>query len=104
MGRYEPDWAQWRSISGGIPKDGHEATLDLSLDANRKITSVTGISNNDTGNTWMLEAQLSDGSSWGPHGPRFLDDDNSERPSPSSPPLVLSHLSGDTTHRAWILR
>ena len=57
----------------------------------------------------MLQAELSDGSRWGPYGLSQLDDDfdedDNERPSPSfSAPLVLSHLSGDTTYNAWIIR
>ena len=102
--RYGPDWAQWREISGEFsPEAGNEATLDLGLDANRKITSVTGNSRNDIGSTWMLQAQLSD-STWGPHGDSRVEDGFSERPSPSSAQLVLSHLSGDETEGAWILR
>ena len=31
--RYGPDWAQWREINGGSPKDGNEATLNLNMDA-----------------------------------------------------------------------
>ena len=99
--RYGPDWAQWRKISVYSPKDGNEATLNLSLNANLKITSLTGNSNNNNGDTWMLKAQLSDGSTWGLGYARA---DTSERPSPSSPPLVLSYLSGDETLRAYILR
>ena len=102
--RYGPDWAQWRKLNGLTPKAGNEATLDLGLDANRKITSVTGISNNSIGDTYMLQAQHPDGSTWGPHGPTQLYDDCSERPSPSSIPMILSHLSGDTTDNAYILR
>ena len=101
--RYGPDWAQWRQVNSFTPKDGNEATLDLGLDANRKITSVTGISDNGNGWTYMLQAQVSDGSTWG-HGTSGLNYDRSERPSPSSAPLLLSHLSGDTTGSAWILR
>ena len=101
--RYGPDWAQWRAISWKSPMAGNEATLDLGLDANRKITSVTGNSRNEYGDTWMLQAQ-SDGAAWGPHGLSQLDINRSERPSPSSPQLVLSHLSGDTTPDAYILR
>ena len=100
--RYGPDWAQSREITSQSPKAGNEATLDLGLDANQKITSVTGISNNFDGRTYMLQAQLSD---WGPHGTSGVDAKyQSERPSPSSPQLVLSHLSGDTTFNAYILR
>ena len=102
--RYGPDWAQWRTINGYSPKDGNEATLDLGLDAYWKITAVTGISGNNTGFTYMLNTEQSDGSTWGPHGPSHLDAYRSERPSQSSPPVVLSHLSGDTTRYAWILR
>ena len=102
--RYGPDWAQERGINYGSPKAGNEATLDLSLDANLKITSVTGISDNDDGWTYMLQAQVSHGATFGPHGDSQLDAYRSERPSPSSPALVLSHLSGDTTYKAWILR
>ena len=102
--RYGPDWAPWRKINSASPKDGNEATLDLGLDANLKITSVTGISNNDDGSTWMLKARLTDGATWGPHGDSELYESVSEHPSPSSPLLVLSHLSGDTTHNAWIVR
>ena len=69
-----------------------------------KITSLTGHSENDYGHTWMLKAQLSDGMSWGPQGLTKLDAGESERPSPSSPPLALSHLSGDTTSDNYILR
>ena len=101
--RYGEDWAQWREISGFPPKSGNEATLDLGLDANLKITSVNGNSDNRDGGTWMLKAGVSDGSSWS-HGRSPLHEDSSERPSPSSPPLVLSHLSGDTTYAAYILR
>ena len=103
--RYGPDWAQWRQIRRSSPEDGNEATLDLGLDANLKITSVTGNCFNMTGSTWMLKAELSDGSSWGPHqGTTQVDAGDSERPSPASPPLFLSHLSGDTTYHAYILR
>ena len=102
--RYGPDWAQSREINSYSPIDGNEETLDLGLDANRKITSVTGISDNEYGGTRMLQAQVSDESTWGPHGPSRLDDGRSERPSPSSPQLVLSYLSGDTTQYAYILR
>ena len=102
--RYGPDWAPWREINSLSPKIGNEATLDLGLDANLKITAVTGNTYNKHGNTWMLEAQLSDGSSWGPHGTTDLDPGESKRPSPSSAPLVLSHLSGDTTRNTKILR
>ena len=101
--RYGSNWAPWRQISNHSPKDGNEATLDLGLDANLKITSLTGISYNQYGSTCMLKARLSDGATWGPHGPGELSDGWSKRPSPSSPPLVLSHLSGDGTG-AWILR
>ena len=102
--RYGPDWAPWREICPGSSENGNEATLNLGLDAKLKITSVTGNSYNDEGPTYMLKAQLSDGAIWGPHGPRGLDEGDSERSSPSYPSLVLSHLSGDTTHRAWMLR
>ena len=102
--RYGPEWAQWRKISYASLEPGNEETLDLGLNANRKITSVTGNSLNDDGFTFMLRADLSDGSSWGPHGSSKVDAYISERPSPSSPPMVLSHLSGDTTPEAWILR
>ena len=101
--RYGPDWAQWREINGGSPKAGNEVTLDLGLDANRKITSLTGTSVKFDGSTWMLEAELGDGSSWGPQGSSKLFQDSSKRPSPSSP-LVLSHLSGDTTRHAYVIR
>ena len=88
--RYGLEWARWRQINGGYPKDGNEETFDLGLDANLKITSVTGFSNNISGNTSMLQARLSDGATWGPHGRCGQDADDSEHPSPSSPPLVLS--------------
>ena len=102
--RYGPDWAQSRGISR-LALAGNEETLDPGLDANLKITSVTGISGNNSGNTRMLKAQLSEyGSSWGPLGDSRLGGGRSERPSPSSPPMVLSHLSGDTTSNARILR
>ena len=102
--RYGPDWAKSREISSQYPVAGNEATLDLGLDANRKITSVTGISSNSYGYTYMLQAQVSDGSTFGPHGRSQLDAYRSNRPSPSSAQLVLSHLSGDTTRNAYILR
>ena len=95
------DWTEWRDIASTSPNPyPNEATLD----AKRKITPVTGISGNNFGWTSMLKAQLSDGSSWGPHGTTKLDPDDSERPSPSSPPLVLSHLSGDATKDRPIIR
>ena len=106
--RYGPDWAQWRQINGHYPDDVNEATIDLGLDAKLKITSLTGDCLNNKGQTMMLEAQLSDGTIWGPHGHIYTTKSDaspsSQRPSPSSPPLVLSHLSGDETHDAWILR
>ena len=103
--RYGREWAAWREINSLSPKAGNEATLDLGLDANRKkITSVTGISHNDWGYTYGLKAAVSDGSSWA-HGESRPADDESERPSPStSGRLQLSHLSGDTTKYAYILR
>ena len=84
--------------------DGTEATLDLGLNANLKITSLTGNSSNVTGDTYMLQAKLSTGVSWGPHGNEKPSEETSARPSPFSPPLVLSHLSGDETSGARILR
>ena len=102
--RYGPHWAPWRDISSEFPKDGNKATLDLGLDANLKITSVTGNSHNQSGNTLTLQARLSDGASWGSHSDSGLIAGRSERPSPSSPPLVLSHLSGDEADDAWIVR
>ena len=102
--RYGPDWAPPRQINWHPPKDGNEVTLDLGLDANLKITSVTGNSYNPGGNAYMLKCELSDGGSWGPYGTIKVSDDESERPSPSSPTMVLSHLSGDTTYNAFILR
>ena len=124
--RYGPKWAQWREISPndslrefawleadlssgvGLPRseldDGTEATLDLGLNANLKITSLIGHSSNDTGDTFMLQAKLSNGASWGSHGNEKPSEETSARPSPFSPPLVLSHLSGDETSGARILR
>ena len=102
--RYGQNWARWRQINGGYPKDGNEATLDLGLDANLKITSVTGTSNNIDGDTSMLQARLSDGATWGPHGVQHRELDGqseSERPSPSFFPLILSHMSGDESTLAW---
>ena len=91
---------------GGLLKsiDGTEATLDLGLDANLKITSLTGHSSNETGDTHMLQAKLSNGANWGPHGNEMPSEETSARPSPYSPPLVLSHLSGDETSGARIIR
>ena len=103
--RYGREWAEWKVISVFSPKAGNEATLDLGQDANRKkITSVTGISGNKYGDTYRLEAAVSDGSSWA-HGRSQPNEIFSERPSPStSGRLELSHLSGDTTYNAYILR
>ena len=102
--RYGSDWAQWRLISNISLKDDNKATLDLGLDANLKITSVTGNSDDRYGTTYMLKCEMSDGGSWGPYGTIKVNDDESGRPSPSSPSMVLSHLSGDTTYNAFILR
>ena len=102
--RYGPNKERWREINGGYRKNGNNATLDLGLDGNLKITSLTGFSDNQYGETWILQARLSDGATWGPHGDSVLYEGVSERPSPSSPPLVLSHLSGDDIIGAWILR
>ena len=53
----------------------------------------------------MLQAQHSNGSTtWGPYGTSRLNASRSERPSPSSPQLLLSHLSGDATNQAHIIR
>ena len=62
--RYGPDWAQWREINNRIPEEGSEKTLDLGLDANLKITSVTGYSDKNDQDTIMLNVQMSDGTSW----------------------------------------
>ena len=101
------EWLE-SDLSSGVglprPEDGTEATLDLGLDAKLKITSLTGHSSNDTGDTFMLEAKMSNGSSWGPQGNEKPGEETSFRPSPFSPPLVLSHLSGDETSGARILR
>ena len=52
------------------------------------------ITKDPSGATFMLRAELSDGTSWGPHGDSYpVYHDESERPSPSFPPMVLSHLS-----------
>ena len=66
--RYGPVWAQWRVISGASEDSGNKATLDLGLDETLKITSLTGNSHNEYGFTSMLKVELSDGTSWGPHG------------------------------------
>ena len=103
--RYGPNWARDRGINCGYRKNGNNATLDLGLDANLKITSLTGFSDSNIGETcWILQAKLSNGATWGPHGPSELYESESERPSPSSPPLVLSHLSGDESYGARIIR
>ena len=103
--RYGSDWERWRTINDYSPTDGNEATLDLALDGLLKITSVTGSARNEDGNIFMLKCELTSGPSWGPHGESSLDPGESERPSPASPPpLVLAHLSGDTTLGARILR
>ena len=98
--RYGAKWAPWRQISTYTPKNDNEASIDLGRKANLKITSVTGASLNNNGNTLVLKADRSDGFIWGPHG--SIGDrgaGKSKRPSPSSPPLVLSHLSGDSRLR-----
>ena len=107
--RYGPNWGQWRVIARFPPEDGNEATLDLGLDASLKITSVTGISYNEDGFTSdgevnMFRATLSDGTIWGPHGKGDLRTGETQRPSPSSPPMALTHLSGDETEHKKILR
>ena len=117
--RYGTKWAQWReigqndslrelewleaSLAAGV-EDGAEETLDLGFDARLQITSVTGTSLNSTGDTCLLKAKLSNGVNWGPHGDKTPSDELSKRPSPYFPPLVLSHLSGDETSGARILR
>ena len=117
--RYGTKWAQWReigqndslrelewleaSLAAGV-EDGTEETLDLGFDARLQITSVTGTSLNSTGDTCLLKAKLSNGVNWGPHGDKTPSDELSKRPSPYFPPLVLSHLSGDETSGARILR
>ena len=108
------NWENWNwrriKINHSDPESRHldepEEILYLDLDANQKITSVTGNCDNETGTIWMLQAKLSDGSTWewGPFEDTKLNSHRSERPSPSSPPLVLSHLSGDETDDAHILR
>ena len=85
------------------PKSGNETMLEFGLDDQRTVTVVTGISTNQMGNTWMVKATMSDGEEW-TAGRRSEPDSTSWRPSPSSTPLVLSHLSGNTTEGAWILR
>ena len=80
------------------------ATLEFGLDDQRTVTAVTGISNNEYGYTWMVKATMSDGEEWTAGRQSEPESYQSLRPSPSSTPLVLSHLSGNTTLGAWILR
>ena len=76
----------------------------LGFDARLQITSVTGTSLNNTGDTCLLKAKLSNGANWGPHGDKTPSDELTKHPSPYFPPLALSHLSGDETSGARILR
>ena len=101
--RYGLHWADWHSINDVAPNTTSEVTLDLSLSGNRAITAVSGVSDNKEGDTYSLEIKTSDGATWGPHGDHKQVLGRSERPSPSSP-LVLSHLSGDETLSAHIIR
>ena len=78
--------------------------MEFELDGQRTVTAVTGISNNDDGNTWMVKATMSDGEEWTAGSQREPNSGFSLRPSPSSTPLVLSHLSGNITKYARILR
>jgi len=103
--RYGSQWAGgWRGINWWNPESGNEVTLEFGLDGQRTVTAVTGISNNDDGNTWMVKATMSDGEEWTAGSQREPNSGFSLRPSPSSTPLVLSHLSGNITKYARILR
>ena len=86
------------------PQSGNEATLEFGLDDQRTVTAVTGISTNNYGNTLMFKTTMSDGEEWTAGDQSEPNSVESWRPSPSSTPLVLSHLSGNTTGGAWILR
>ena len=81
------------------------ATLEFGLDDQRTVTAVTGISRNENGPTMMFKAIMSDGDEWTASRQIEPKPSQSLRPSPSSTcPLVLSHLSGNTTYNAYILR
>ena len=74
------------------------------MDDQRTVTAVTGISYNKDGNTYVFKATMSDGEEWRAGSRRMPFTSESLRPSPSSTPLALSHLSGNTTDGALILR
>ena len=103
--RYGSQWAvMWRIISQYTPKYGNETTLEFGLDDQRTVTAVTGISRNENGNTGMVKATMSDGEEWTAGIQSKPHSGASWRPSPSSTPLVLSHLSGNINPLSRILR
>ena len=82
------------------PNTSSEVTLDLGT---RAVTAVSGVCDNKEGDTYSLQIKTSDGAVWGPNGDNKQVLGRSERASPSSP-LFLSHISGDETPSAHIIR
>ena len=62
--RYNNVWSDWRATSTNIA--GPEQTLDLAT--GEDITSISGYSWDDSGNTFSLQAETSAGRQWGPFG------------------------------------
>ena len=78
--------------------------MEFGLDDQRTVTAVTGRSDNEDGFTRMVKVTMSDGEEWTAGSQSEPNKNESWRPSPSSTPLALSHLSGNTTGDAFILR
>merc|ERR1712037_570134 len=105
--RYGSQWTEWRKINENSANYENEAILDLGLNADRKITWINGMSHKGSGQACSLMAQTSDGEYWDLD--LDLNDwrdhpDVNERPSPSSPAMVLSHLSGNSNSGEMIQR
>ena len=103
--RYNDVWTDWRTTSD-FDADQGERTLDLAT--GEDITTISGYSHDNDGDTLSLQAETSAGRqwpTWGPFGYHSGNSDNSLRSSPpTSSGLRLHHLSGDQTVGNWIIR
>ena len=89
--RYGETWAeQFRQVNY-LDDYGGEETLDLR--ATESITSINGCSDDEYGWTYSLQAETTNGTSWGPVGKHRPFDNISLRPSPRGK-IKLAFISG----------
>ena len=94
-------WTDWHKTNN-VNADQEEKTLDLAT--GEDITSLSGYSYDDNGDTLSLQAETSAGRQWGPFGNHSGTYGSLRSSPPTSSGLRLHHLSGDLTMGNMILR